>query len=140
MYNEKIRHIYNNFLVKDSPSCIGNSGPPKLSGTRKVVQLTGDTDRETGRKTPNQTGSLFGIYGTDLGVSFLHDGKLYFHLVILTEEKAILDCLLAQCLGRTSMRVLPIMIASPIQLAIEHMMESACFLIMIILTWKMLNR
>ncbi|MFL6495537.1 MAG: hypothetical protein ACJ703_03815, partial [Nitrososphaera sp.] len=78
MTSQKIRRIYDSFLVNGYPACIGNPSPSKLYGTRKVSQLTGDFDRETGQKTLNETGSRFGIYGTDLGVSFLHDGKLYF--------------------------------------------------------------
>jgi uncharacterized protein DUF4185 len=78
MSNEKKRKIHDSFLMNYYPLCAGNPGPSKLYGTRKVSQLTGDTDRETGQKTLNETGSRFGIYGTDLGVSFLHDGKLYF--------------------------------------------------------------
>ncbi|MDQ3836029.1 MAG: DUF4185 domain-containing protein [Thermoproteota archaeon] len=78
MTNQNIKRIYDAILVNGFPACIGNPSPPKLYGTRKVIQLTGDIDRETGEKTLNETGSRFGIYGTDLGVSFLHDGKLYF--------------------------------------------------------------
>ena len=78
MSNEKKRKIHDSFLMNYYPLCTGNPGPSKLYGTRKVSQLTGDIDRETGQKTLNETGSRFGIYGTDLGVSFLHDGKLYF--------------------------------------------------------------
>lgn len=77
MLNEKF-DLPNTFAVSYNPLCVGNPGPAKLSGTRKVIQLTGDIDRETQLATPNQTGKNFGIYGTDLGVSFLHDGKLYF--------------------------------------------------------------
>lgn len=65
-------------FVKFNPLCVGNPGPPKLYGTRKVMQLTGDNDRQIGKKTSNQTIKRLGIYGTDLGVSFLYDGKLYF--------------------------------------------------------------
>jgi hypothetical protein len=68
----------NTFAASFNPLCVGNPGPVKLSGPRKVIQLTGDMDLETQHITPNQTGKNFGIYGTDLGVSFLHDGKLYF--------------------------------------------------------------
>jgi len=45
----------------------------KISSTIKVIQLTGDIDRETGKETLNKTGKRFGIYGTDLGVSFIHN-------------------------------------------------------------------
>jgi hypothetical protein len=78
MSSEKRRTMHNSFLMNYYPLCAGNPGPSKLFGTRKVIQLTGDIDRETGQKTLNETGARFGIYGTDLGVSFLHDGKLYF--------------------------------------------------------------
>src|ERR687896_1594584 len=78
MSNEKKRKIHDSFLMNYYRLCAGNPGPGKLYGTRKVSQLTGDIDRETGQKTLNETGKNFGIYGTDLGVSFLHDGKLYF--------------------------------------------------------------
>jgi Domain of unknown function (DUF4185) len=78
MSGEKRRNTNNSFLMNYYPLCAGNPGPSKLYGTRKVIQLTGDIDRETGQKTLNETGSRFGIYGTDLGVSFSHDGRLYF--------------------------------------------------------------
>ncbi|MDT7716904.1 MAG: hypothetical protein QOH09_2896 [Pseudonocardiales bacterium] len=51
---------------------------------RKIVQLTGEFDREgwNGTGTPrfafNRTESTFGIIGTDLGVSFAHQDRLYF--------------------------------------------------------------
>jgi len=77
MFSEKFR-LKKTFSESFNPLCVGNPGPPKLYGTRKVVQLTGDTDRETGKKTPNQTAQRFGVYGTDLGISFNYNGKLYF--------------------------------------------------------------
>ncbi len=46
--------------------------------TRKVCQLVGETDRETGLHTVNMTESRYGFWGTDLGASFEHDGRLYF--------------------------------------------------------------
>ena len=49
-----------------------------MNGTVKVIQLTGDTDRERNCKTNNRTASRYKISGTDLGVSFPHNGKLYF--------------------------------------------------------------
>jgi hypothetical protein len=69
--------------------------PPRVSvvrsNVRKVCQLTGEIDREltkidrerTGDPTLvhaafNQTESRFGLFGTDLGYSFEHDGKLWF--------------------------------------------------------------
>src|SRR5919112_1488854 len=64
--------------IRNNALCNGNPAPPKLSSTIKVIQLTGDIDMETGKETLNQTGKRFGIYGTDLGVSFIHNGRLYF--------------------------------------------------------------
>ncbi len=46
--------------------------------TTKVAQLTGDFDLSLGAPTLSQTGKRFGIFGTDLGSSFEHKGKLYF--------------------------------------------------------------
>ncbi|HZA06443.1 MAG TPA: DUF4185 domain-containing protein [Nitrososphaeraceae archaeon] len=77
MFSEKFI-LKKTFSASYNPLCIGNPGPAKLYGTRKVVQLTGDIDRETGSKTINQTAKRFQIYGTDLGISFICGGKLYF--------------------------------------------------------------
>jgi hypothetical protein len=77
LFGEKFS-LKRTFSESFNPLCVGNPGPPKLYGTCKVVQLTGDTDREIGKKTPNQTAQRFGVYGTDLGISFNYDGKLYF--------------------------------------------------------------
>lgn len=58
--------------------------PRRLTGTRKVVQLTGEYDRQgwNGLGVPpfahNRTESRFEIRGTDLGVSFPHKDKVYF--------------------------------------------------------------
>ena len=49
-----------------------------LGSTRKVMQLTGDYDRERGQTVANQTGWRYGLAGTDLGYSFEHEGRLYF--------------------------------------------------------------
>jgi hypothetical protein len=58
---------------------------PRLARrAQKIVQLTGEFDREgwNGTGTPNfafnRTESRFGIIGTDLGVSFAHQDRLYF--------------------------------------------------------------
>lgn len=48
------------------------------SQTRKVCQLTGETDRQTGKPVLNATESRYRFWGTDLGASFEHDGKLVF--------------------------------------------------------------
>jgi hypothetical protein len=77
LFSEKFS-LRKTFAESYNPLCIGNPGPPKLYGTRKVAQLTGDTDPETNKKTFNKTATKFSIYGTDLGVSFPYDGKLYF--------------------------------------------------------------
>ena len=44
----------------------------------KVAQITGETDRQLGTPTKNQTISRYGLWGTDLGASFEHEGKLVF--------------------------------------------------------------
>lgn len=55
--------------------------PPDVSyvvgSTRKIEQLIGDTDFERLTPTSNRTESRFGITGSDLGVSFSHNGLTY---------------------------------------------------------------
>jgi len=46
--------------------------------TQKICQLTGDLDRQTGQPTGNLTRDRYGVFGTDLGFSFLHDGRTWF--------------------------------------------------------------
>src|SRR5688572_9591136 len=46
--------------------------------TAKVEQLIGDYDIATTERTYNQTASRYGIWGTDLGNSFEHNGRAYF--------------------------------------------------------------
>src|SRR5713101_739072 len=48
------------------------------SSVRKVCQLTGEPDRERGTPAFNQTETDFGFFGTDLGSSFEHGGRLWF--------------------------------------------------------------
>ena len=61
---------------------IGDDQPARVirgpAGTVKVCQLSGETDAQTGEATLNETTSRAGVYGTDLGASFEHDGKLFF--------------------------------------------------------------
>ena len=45
--------------------------------TRKICQLVGDTDFQWLTPTENLTQTRAGIYGTDLGVSFMHNGVTY---------------------------------------------------------------
>ncbi len=58
--------------------------PRLVNRAQKIVQLTGEFDREgwSGTGTPrfafNRTESRFGIIGTDLGASFAHQDRLYF--------------------------------------------------------------
>ena len=82
MFNESFG-LKKTFAASYNPLCIGNPGPPKLNGTGKVVQLTGDTDRERNCKTSNQTATRYKIYGTDLGVSFYMMESYFSFLVIL---------------------------------------------------------
>ena len=68
------------------PWLIGEQPIAALPNARKIVQLTGEVDRENWKPkngdplplTHNQTESKFGIRGTDLGVSFVHNGHIYF--------------------------------------------------------------
>lgn len=46
--------------------------------TKKVSQLTGDFDRALNKPTLSQTDKRFGVFATDLGSSFEHEGKLFF--------------------------------------------------------------
>jgi uncharacterized protein DUF4185 len=47
------------------------------ASTQKVCQVVGDFDRQLGQPTPNLTDTTYGLWGTDLGASFEHDGKLW---------------------------------------------------------------
>ncbi|HSQ58262.1 MAG TPA: DUF4185 domain-containing protein [Gemmata sp.] len=51
---------------------------PVPKSTKRICQLTGDTDRVTGKPTLSRTSTRFGVTATDLGGSFEHKGKLYF--------------------------------------------------------------
>jgi len=63
---------------------IGEPKPNRLTGAMKVVQLTGEYDREgwSGQGVPppafNRTESHFGIRGCDLGSSFEHNNRIIF--------------------------------------------------------------
>jgi hypothetical protein len=46
--------------------------------TDRIEQLIGDFDVATRQRTFNQTASRYGIFGTDLGNSFEHNGRTYF--------------------------------------------------------------
>jgi hypothetical protein len=50
----------------------------KVVETKKISQITGETDREKGVPSDSRTESRFGLYGTDLGTSFEHNGRLVF--------------------------------------------------------------
>jgi hypothetical protein len=54
-------------------------GVPVLAatGAEKVLQLTGDFDRERNEPTLNRTGERAGLWNTDLGASFEHAGTTY---------------------------------------------------------------
>jgi Domain of unknown function (DUF4185) len=49
-----------------------------IPSVRKVCQLTGEADRQFGYPAFNTTESRFGLFGTDLGSSFEHGGRLWF--------------------------------------------------------------
>ena len=54
--------------------------PPAVTpgSSQKVCQLVGDFDRDLGTPTLNLTWSRYQLFGTDLGASFEHDGRLWF--------------------------------------------------------------
>jgi Domain of unknown function (DUF4185) len=69
--------------LRDKP-VIGRGYRVRLSDTQKIVQLTGEFDRQgwdgTGTPPPahNQTETQFRVRGTDLGSSFVHKERTYF--------------------------------------------------------------
>lgn len=69
------------FAPSPSPTPAATT-PPAIhyleGSSRKICQLTGEIDRQTGEPTLNRTESRFGLVGTDLGASFEHQGKLVF--------------------------------------------------------------
>jgi hypothetical protein len=46
--------------------------------TIKLEQLLGEQDKERHQPTLSRTGTRYGLYGTDLGSSFEHQGRAYF--------------------------------------------------------------
>ena len=58
-----------------SEQCHASAPTATRGPTTKVAQVTGEDDRERGQKTTNETLSRVGLWGTDLGASFEHDGR-----------------------------------------------------------------
>lgn len=60
---------------------VNPTGPPDLlpvaGQTRKIEQLVGDFDRERNIPTANLTDSRYQIWGTDLGIPFVHGNKTW---------------------------------------------------------------
>ncbi len=50
----------------------------RFSEVQKLCQVTGEYDRQLNKPVPSRTDSRFGLFGTDLGSSFEHDGRLWF--------------------------------------------------------------
>jgi hypothetical protein len=50
----------------------------RFSEVQKICQVTGEWDRQLNKPVPSRTDSRFGLFGTDLGSSFEHDGRLWF--------------------------------------------------------------
>lgn len=48
-----------------------------ISRPKKICQLVGEYDRELKEPTINRTKSRYKLFGTDLGVPFMHHGKIY---------------------------------------------------------------
>jgi hypothetical protein len=68
------------FFLPTPPPQAPNVVSVAPGSTKKVAQLTGEFERSLGPdvKTINQTESRFGLWGTDLGASFEHNGRLWF--------------------------------------------------------------
>lgn len=49
----------------------------KAGSTEKISQLVGDFDNQYQESTENLTNTNYGLWGTDLGVPFLHNDKTY---------------------------------------------------------------
>jgi hypothetical protein len=64
--------------VPPAPPPAPAAASPQPGATRKVCQLVGEHDHETGLPTANATLSRHRFWGTDLGSSFEHGGRLYF--------------------------------------------------------------
>lgn len=64
--------------VLSAPTTTPEAGVRYVPGSsRKICQLTGNYDRERNESTLNRTLQV-GIMGTDLGSSFVHEGRTYF--------------------------------------------------------------
>ncbi len=62
-----------------SDSAAGDEIVVRVDGTiAKLCQLIGDFDRQMNQPTLSLTFTRYGVAGTDLGVSFEHEGKLIF--------------------------------------------------------------
>jgi hypothetical protein len=46
--------------------------------TRKICQVTGETDHEFNTPTASRTQTRYGLIGADLGYSFEHNGRIFF--------------------------------------------------------------
>jgi hypothetical protein len=62
----------------DGETCARVAPIASVGATTKLSQLTGDFDRERGTPTTSRTLSRFGLWGTDLGASFEHEGRTFF--------------------------------------------------------------
>ena len=68
-------------LIGSPPLRAAETAPPApivIGASRKVCQLTGDVDWETGQPTAARTLTNFGLDAVDLGYPVEHDGKLFF--------------------------------------------------------------
>jgi hypothetical protein len=61
----------------DEPTCARETPTVTVGATTKLHQLTGEDDRERGVPAHNRTMSRYGLWGTDLGASFVHGGRTY---------------------------------------------------------------
>ncbi|MGV3616724.1 MAG: DUF4185 domain-containing protein [Fimbriimonas sp.] len=75
-------HFRRIILILAALGALAASVPAQLTyhagTTRKLFQLTGDYDTALRRYTVTRTGLNAGLTHTDLGASFMHNGKLWF--------------------------------------------------------------
>jgi hypothetical protein len=61
-----------------SGPAVGTDRIVVVSPSQKICQLSGETDRQTGKPTVSQTQSRYGMTSADHGYAFEHNGRVYF--------------------------------------------------------------
>lgn len=66
------------FKLESAQIFVPSAVSVKPGSVRKICQVLGNTDFETGQPAPNRTLTRYGLYGTDLGQSFNWGLKTFF--------------------------------------------------------------